>query len=101
MKNLCFFILFLFKPVRVFAHFNDWHMGGWGHMGGFGFGGIIMWLIFLILIALVIYFVMQSIKLGSSGHSSKETPLDILKTRYAKGEITKEEFNRMKKDLEE
>ncbi|MGA1840386.1 MAG: SHOCT domain-containing protein [bacterium] len=100
MKNLFFFILFLFKPIRVFAHVDNWHMDRWGHMSGYGFGGIIIWIILLILVALVIYFITQNIKLRSSGHSSGETPLDILKTRYAKGEISKEEFNQMKKDLE-
>ncbi len=39
----------------------------------------------------------------SSRHSGKatpsETPLGILERRYARGEITKEEFDQMKQDL--
>ena len=35
------------------------------------------------------------------GSSGPQSPLDILKIRYAKGEITREEFERMKKDISE
>ncbi len=30
----------------------------------------------------------------------RETPLEVLKGRYARGELTKEQFEQMKKDLE-
>jgi putative membrane protein len=32
-------------------------------------------------------------------HGETMTPLDIAKARYAKGEITKEQFDQLKKDL--
>ena len=71
-----------------------------GHMMDYGLGGIWMWLIFLALAVFLVYiFVGQSKKSGDSGRSSKETPLDILEKRYAKGEITKQEFESMKKDI--
>lgn len=77
-----------------------WHMGPWGHMMPYGFGGIFMWIIFLIVIGVAIYFIVQATKSKGPESPYRETPMEILKKRYAKGEITKEEFDKMKKDLE-
>ena len=68
-------------------------------MMDFGSGGIFTWLIFLALAGFIAYLVMQSRKSGESRGQPNETPLDILKKRYAKGEINKEDFERKKKDL--
>lgn len=60
-----------------------------------------MWVLFLIIAAVIIYFVVQQgKKADGSGASPPETPLDILKKRYARGDITKEEFDRLKQDIE-
>jgi len=74
----------------------------WGPMMhyGFGYGGMFMWIIFLVVIGLLIYFIVKAQKTKGQMPTQRESPLDILKGRYAKGEITKEEFERMKKDLE-
>jgi putative membrane protein len=76
--------------------------GGWGPMMhyGFGYGGMFMWIIFLIVIGLLIYFIVQVQKTKGQTPTQTESPLDILKKRYAKGEINKEDFDRMKRDLE-
>src|SRR4030066_2249623 len=75
--------------------------GGWNHMMnyGYGFGGMFMWILFIIVIGVVVYFIVQSAGAKTSGGAPHETPLDILKKRYAKGEITKEDYDRMKRDL--
>ncbi len=78
--------------------------GGWGpmmHYGfGYGYGGMFMWIVFLVVLGLLIYFIVQSRTGKSPLSTQQERPMDILKRRYAKGEITREEFERMKKDLE-
>ena len=59
-----------------------------------------MWIIVIVLVGVVIYFLLQASKSKGSDGSVMETPLDILKKRYAKGDIDKEEFDRKKEDLE-
>lgn len=56
----------------------------------------------LILIALIIIFwwLSKGEKFGYKTNT-KEPPLDIIKKRYARGEITKKEFDKLKKDLSE
>jgi putative membrane protein len=97
---LIFFVILL--SLSVFACSQgrfDSPMGNWGHMMNYGGpGGGFMWLILLVVIGVAIYFVLQASK--NSGRPTLETPLEILKKRYAKGEITKEEFDKMKADIE-
>lgn len=71
----------------------------WGDYGwGMGFGWIFM-IIFWILVILGVVYLIKLIAGGARREEKKDTALDILKQRYAKGEITKEEFEEKKKDL--
>ena len=63
-------------------------------MNTFGFGGLFM----LIFWGLIIYGVVMLFR--HNNHSKKDRAIDILKERYAKGEITKDQFESMKKDLQ-
>jgi putative membrane protein len=61
---------------------------------GMGWG---MWFIPLLII-LLIYFLVKNNSQTKNGQNA-ESPMEILKKRYAKGEITKEQFEEMKKDI--
>ncbi len=61
------------------------------------FGGLWMFIFWGGLIALIVWGI---IKLSGRGASTrKHDPLDVAKERYAKGEISREEFEQLKKDL--
>jgi len=63
----------------------------------FGFGGLWMFLFWSALITFIIWAVIKLIKWDNS--VSKINHIDISKERYARGEISKEEFEQIKKDL--
>jgi putative membrane protein len=71
-----------------------------GHEGWFGFGGGFMWLIWIFIIIAIIWGIKMTIGNGASGSSSPDSPLEILKKRYARGEIDEEEFNHRRQELE-
>lgn len=77
-------------------------MMGWGGYGGFGMG-LVGWLFMLLFWGLIIVGVVLVVRWlwdhGRTGMGNTEAPLDILKRRYARGEISKEEYDRVKQDL--
>jgi putative membrane protein len=75
----------------------EWNSGGWFWMGLMMIGGLI---IFAVLIYLLFKGLSSSESRGTTTlPPSGETPLEIAQRRYASGEITQEEFERIKKDL--
>ena len=79
-----------------------WMMGGGGNpmMGYSGWGGFgwIFMIVFWVLIILGVVALVRYLRDPKQNESGK-TLIDILKERYAKGEINKKEFEEMKKDL--
>lgn len=66
----------------------------YGYYGGFGLIGFLWMFVFWFA---VIWLVVWLIRRG--GHMEHGNAFDILKERYAKGEITKKQFDEMKKDI--
>lgn len=84
--------------------------GGYGMMGGYGpqgFGfnpiGAIISLVFWALIigggVLLVVWLARNAGRTALSASAGDAPLEILKARYAKGEITKEQFDAIKRDV--
>lgn len=69
-------------------------------------GGLLIALVvflFLVLVvagvAAIIWFASQRSGAPGAGQQPEEDPLEILRRRYARGEITREEYNDMRQDL--
>ena len=100
--------LFIVLPL-VFGAVSGWQYGGWGMMGpgmmgSFGWGWFMP--IFIILFwGLIIWGIVALVRGLSGSRGSDSAPptadsaLEVLKRRYARGEINKEEYEEKKKDL--
>ena len=81
--------------------------GMMGRFGAMGFGyspfGMVMPILFLVLMigggTLLVAWLAQNVGHSRSEEPAGESPLDILKLRFAKGEITNEQFDDMKLHL--
>ena len=85
---------------REFYSPHMWHSGPWMFLGP------LMMIIFITVVVVPVVLAVQW--LGSSGHGAAQhtpplakTPLDILKKRFARGEIDKEEFEERRRVLGE
>lgn len=74
----------------------DW---GWGwHGWGMGMLGLVGLLVLAVLVVAVVRWAPRASQPSAGGTDS---PLDVLKKRYARGEIGAEEFSRIKRELVE
>jgi putative membrane protein len=77
-------------------------MMNWGYGGWFmGIINIIFWVAVIIGVIYLIKFLSSSSKQGGQETKKGDNALDILRERYAKGEINREEFEEKKKVLKE
>lgn len=80
-------------------------MHGIDFMDGWNMMNPGMWIFMLLFWGLVIVGIVGIIRWlagrdNRQNQSESETPLEILQKRYARGEIEREEYERMKKDIE-
>ena len=75
-----------------YYHMMDWYpyMGFWMSL---------FWLVVLVLIAYLIYKLIKKEKEIVPSVTSGKSAMDILAERYAKGELTREQYMQMKEDL--
>ncbi|MBI5029295.1 MAG: SHOCT domain-containing protein [Chloroflexi bacterium] len=77
-------------------------MGGFGLGGGMLFGGLLMLVFWVLIIGGAVWLVVtlaRNNQGATATTASGQSSLTILQARYAKGEISKEQFDAIKRDL--
>ena len=76
-----------------------WNYGSGFGWFGLGLGWIFMLFWWLLIIAGIVFLVRWFINLAKGGTTWGKSALDILKERYARGEISKQEFEEKKREI--
>ena len=86
------------SPLDGNNSINNMMNFGFGPFGGFGWIFMVLWWVLIIagIVALIKWLTSQS--RGTNNH--EKSALDVLKERYAKGEMNRDEFEAKKKDLQ-
>jgi putative membrane protein len=76
-------------------------MGGYGDYGGYGAFGMIIWVIVLIAIVALVVWLVRSLAGPGAQHMPprRSAGLDVLEERYARSEISRDEYLEKKRDL--
>lgn len=76
-----------------------WSGDGWYWWGFGALHMLLFWAFLIIVIVVLVRWLAAQGVFGERGESSGSRALEILKERYARGEIGKEEFEQKKRDL--
>ena len=104
LKSIAKSAIFVVLPTALAADAPAEWQGRYDHMmwgGGYGMvGGLMMLLFWGVIIVLIVLATKWLIDNQSGGNRSRRDAIDILRERFASGEIDEEEFERRKKALE-
>jgi len=109
MKKLFIALLMIVPFVSFLGNATAWERSFQWNWGPWGFGAGTFFLIpifmiiafWVVVIIGIVYFVKWIIAAGKRHETkSEDTAIDILKKRYARGEISKEEFERIRQDIQ-
>ena len=79
-----------------YAYYGHYGMGG----GGWLFGPIMMVIFFALLVgAVVLILRLMGVDMGGGGAKKEDEPLEILRLRFARGELDREEYDERRKAL--
>lgn len=81
---------------RFFSHYYDgYHMMSGGDWGW----GLLMMLFWAAVLIAIVVLIIRGFGTGRDGDHKANDAVSIAKERYARGEITKKEFEQLKQDL--